>query len=64
MHITPHNSNPDVAQDVPEQESYSNDPQDFFQERNEEDAEIKNLDCLQPQLEHHLASLFLKLQAV
>lgn len=56
LHIAPHNSNPD--------ETLCNDPTDFGLEEYEEDAPVENLDDLQHQLEHNLALLFLKLQAV
>lgn len=54
LRSTPHDSDPDVSQDVPEVEDFSSDP--TGQEENEK-GQIKNLDHLQHQLEHNLASL-------
>ncbi|XP_056225827.1 uncharacterized protein LOC130164860 [Seriola aureovittata] len=62
LRSTPQDSDPDVSQDVQEVEDFSSDPTD--QDKNEEEAQIENLDHLQHQLEHNLASLFLKLQTV
>lgn len=56
-----HDSDPDVAQDVQEVEDFSNDPTD--QHKNEK-AQTENLDHLQHQLKHNLASLFFKLHSL
>lgn len=62
MRSTPPDSDPGVSQDVQEVEDFSSDPTD--QDKIEAEAQIENLDHLQHQLEHNLASLLLKLQAV
>lgn len=50
-----------MAQDVQEVEDFSNDPTDQYKN---EKAQTENLDHLQHQLKHNLASLFFKLQTV
>lgn len=60
-HCWSHNADRDMPQDVQEVEDFSSDPTD--QDEHEEVAQMENLDHLQHQLEHNLASLFLKLQA-
>ncbi len=64
MHSAPHDSDLDLSQDVQEDEALDNDPTDFGQEENEEEAPNENLDNVQHQLDHNLASLFLKLDSV
>lgn len=61
LHSAPQDSDLDVLQDVQEMynEAFYNDHTNFIWEENEEEVQIENLDHLQHQLEHNLASLFL-----